>query len=85
MSYFVTITLFITRDQVSVIWEDLGMATDPVCFAIVDEDTAQFRTTYRAREYYFCTNYCKKQFLKDPKTYTRLNTDISIGPGDASC
>ena len=61
------------------------MATDPVCFAIVDEDTAQFRTTYGKREYFFCTRYCKKQFCKDPKRYTRHNTDISIEPGGASC
>jgi YHS domain-containing protein len=61
------------------------MATDPVCFAIVDEDMAQFRTSYKDKEYYFCTNYCKKQFLEDPKRYTRLNTDISIEPGGASC
>ncbi len=39
------------------------MATDPVCFAIVDEDTAEFRTLYGNREYYFCTDYCRKQFL----------------------
>jgi YHS domain-containing protein len=62
-----------------------GMATDPVCFAIVDEDMAQFRTSYKDKEYYFCTNYCKKQFLEDPQRYTRLNTDISIEPGGASC
>jgi YHS domain-containing protein len=61
------------------------MATDPVCFAIIDEDTAQFRTMYKGKEYYFCTNYCKNQFLADPKKYTRLNTDISIEPGGASC
>jgi YHS domain-containing protein len=60
------------------------MATDPVCFAIVDDDTAQFRAVYKDREYYFCTNYCKKQFLTDPEKYTHLNTDISIEPGGGS-
>lgn len=61
------------------------MATDPVCFAMVDEDTAQFTTRYKEKEYYFCTNFCKKQFLADPKKYTRLNTDVSIEPGSSSC
>jgi YHS domain-containing protein len=61
------------------------MATDPVCFAHVDEDITEFKAEYRDREYYFCTNYCKKQFLQDPKKYTRLNSDISIEPGGASC
>ncbi len=30
------------------------MATDPVRFAIVDEDTAKFKTSYRDKGYYFC-------------------------------
>jgi YHS domain-containing protein len=61
------------------------MATDPVCFAMVDEDEAEFRAMYKDKEYYFCTNYCRKQFLRDPKKYTRLNSGISIEPGGASC
>jgi YHS domain-containing protein len=61
------------------------MATDPVCFACVDEDTAKFTTVYHDRDYYFCTNYCKKQFLADPEKFTRRNADISIEPGGASC
>ena len=61
------------------------MATDPVCYAIVDEDSAQFRATYRDREYCFCTDYCRKKFLENPKRYSRLNSDISIEPGGASC
>lgn len=46
------------------------MATDPVCFMIVDEENAQFRSTYRDTEYYFCCNYCKKQFDANPKRYS---------------
>jgi YHS domain-containing protein len=61
------------------------MATDPVFFSVVDEETPQFRITYKKKEFYFCTNFCKKQFLETPKKYTRLTTDISIGPGCGSC
>ena len=61
------------------------MATDPVCFAVVDEDAAQFRVTCKDREYYFCTNYCRKQFLADPEKYMRRSIDITIEPGGASC
>jgi Cu+-exporting ATPase len=61
------------------------MATDPVCFAIVDEDTAQFRSAYKDREYYFCTNFCKKKFDENPKKYTRIESDLNIEPGGASC
>ncbi|MDD3135889.1 MAG: YHS domain-containing protein [Methanoregula sp.] len=62
-----------------------GMATDPVCFAIVDEDTARFRSTYNEREYLFCTNFCKKKFDENPKKYTRVVTDLTIDPSGASC
>ncbi|MFA5237858.1 MAG: YHS domain-containing protein [Methanoregula sp.] len=57
------------------------MATDPVCFMIVDEDTAQFRSTYRDTEYYFCCNYCKKQFDENPKRYSRLANDMTVDLG----
>jgi YHS domain-containing protein len=58
-----------------------SMATDPVCFMIVDEDTAQFRSTYRDTEYYFCCNYCKKQFDANPKRYSRLANDMTVDLG----
>jgi len=61
------------------------MATDPVCFAVVDEDTAEFTAKYKGTVYCFCTNYCRKQFIADPKKYTRLNTNISLDQSDASC
>jgi YHS domain-containing protein len=57
------------------------MATDPVCFMIVDEDTAQFRSTYRNANYYFCCNYCKKQFDANPKRYSRLANDMTVDMG----
>jgi len=88
MSSMVTVTLiFFTAQEISFIRKGclFCMATDPVCFSIADEDTAQFRTTFRDREYYFCTDYCKKQYLSNPERYTRFNADISIEPGRASC
>jgi YHS domain-containing protein len=57
------------------------MATDPVCFMIIDEDTAQFKSTYRDTEYYFCCNYCKKQFEENPKRYSRLANDMTVDLG----
>jgi len=54
------------------------MATDPVCLAIVDEDDAEFTSTYRDRKYYFCCNYCRKQFEENPKRYTRIANDVSV-------
>jgi YHS domain-containing protein len=61
------------------------MATDPVCYAIVDDDGACFTSTYKNQMYYFCTNYCKKKFDENPKKYSRTTCDINIEPGGASC
>lgn len=54
------------------------MATDPVCFAIVDEEPAEYTSTYRDTVYFFCCNYCKKQFDNDPKRYSRILADATI-------
>lgn len=63
----------------------IPMATDPVCLMIVDEEGAKFTSTYRNQKYFFCCNYCKKQFEENPKRYSRLgidaNVDISGGCG----
>jgi YHS domain-containing protein len=62
------------------------MTTDPVCFAIVDDDDdARFISTYNGQKYHFCTNYCKKKFDENPQRYSRIPSDINIGPGGASC
>lgn len=57
------------------------MATDPVCLTIVDEDTAACTADYRNRKYYFCCNYCKKQFEENPGKYSRLGIDASVDLG----
>lgn len=54
------------------------MATDPVCLAIVDEDDAKFFAMYKNQKYYFCCNYCKKQFEENPKRYTRIANDVCV-------
>ncbi len=53
------------------------MATDPVCLMIVDEDDAKFTATYKNQTYYFCCNWCKKQFEENPKRYSRLGIDAT--------
>jgi YHS domain-containing protein len=61
------------------------MATDPVCFAIVDEDEARYTSAYKNRTYFFCTNYCKKKFDENPQKYSKTACDLTIEPGGASC
>jgi len=61
------------------------MAYDPVCLAWVDEENPRFKSLYRDKEYFFCSNYCKKQFDENPKRYSRIPSDLNLGTGDTSC
>lgn len=54
------------------------MATDPVCYMVVDEENAQYKSTYKGAEYYFCCDYCRKQFDANPKKYSRVVPDMNI-------
>jgi YHS domain-containing protein len=58
--------------------EVMVMATDPVCLMIVDEDDTKPTAMYKDQKYYFCCNYCKKQFEENPKRYTRIANDVSV-------
>ena len=60
------------------------MATDPVCLMIVDEYDAKFTSTYKNQKYYFCCNYCKKQFEENPKRYSRMDVDMSVDLGSCT-
>jgi len=47
------------------------MAIDPVCHMEVDENTAQWKSEYLGKTYYFCAPGCKASFDKDPGKYVR--------------
>lgn len=57
------------------------MATDPVCYANVDEDEAIHTARHKGETYYFCTAFCRKKFEESPDRYVKLARDISIEPG----
>lgn len=46
-----------------------GKEKDLICGMTVDPKTAQFQSTYQGKQYYFCSEHCKKQFDEDPKQY----------------
>jgi YHS domain-containing protein len=54
------------------------MATDPVCFAIVDEENTAFTSSFKGTTFFFCCNYCKKQFDANPKRYSRIQADANV-------
>ncbi len=45
-------------------------ASDPVCGMSVEE-TTPYRSLYRGKVYYFCSQGCKKEFDADPAKYLR--------------
>ncbi len=47
----------------------ITMAVDPVCKMDVDEKTAQFKSTFEGKEYFFCALGCKRAFDKNPKKF----------------
>ncbi len=43
---------------------------DPVCGMMIDDQTAEAKSTYQGKTYYFCSEECKKSFDADPAKYT---------------
>jgi YHS domain-containing protein len=60
------------------------MVVDPVCKMEVDEDRAMYWSKYKDRNYYFCSQGCKKKFDEDPKKYIKMTQDIGENP-EKSC
>ncbi|MFA6224732.1 MAG: YHS domain-containing protein [Methanoregula sp.] len=54
------------------------MATDPVCLMTIDEEDAKFTSTHKDVKYYFCCNWCKKQFDENTRRYTRISNDVCV-------
>jgi YHS domain-containing protein len=47
------------------------MAKDPVCGMEVDEKTAQWKSAYKGKTYYFCAERCKQVFDKKPERFVK--------------
>ena len=62
-------------------------AIDPVCGMEVEESTAEYKTTYEGKEYYFCSPGCLRSFIKEPAKYLAANAaaphmDHDHSPGE---
>ncbi len=47
------------------------MAKDVVCGMIVDDATAQWKSEFKGKTYYFCAPGCKRAFETDQERYLR--------------
>ncbi len=54
------------------------MATDPVCFCEVSEDSG-YVSEYEGRTYHFCTAGCKAKFDSDPAKWTKERVRAEAG------
>lgn len=45
------------------------MVIDPICKMRVDEKTAQYKSEYKGKTYYFCAPGCKRKFDENPEVY----------------
>jgi YHS domain-containing protein len=55
------------------------MAKDPVCKMEVDEKEAKYRTTYKNKTYYFCSDECKKRFDTTVNNLKKAGGGICFG------
>ncbi len=51
------------------------MPIDPICKKAVDEST-EFRSVYKNKEYYFCSENCKKKFDELDKSVIRVRRSL---------
>ena len=55
------------------------MAIDPICKMEVDEKTAQYKSEYKGKTYFFCAPGCKKAFDENPEKYVIAETESQMG------
>ncbi|BAL81015.1 YHS domain-containing protein [Caldisericum exile] len=47
------------------------MVQDPVCKMIMEKNEARQKVEYKGEIYYFCSEECKEEFLKNPEKYLK--------------
>jgi len=45
------------------------MQKDPICGMAVNEKIAKYKSDYKGKTYYFCSQICKTKFDKDPSKF----------------
>jgi YHS domain-containing protein len=71
---------FVTTSQ----GEEEMKATDPVCGMEVETTTAQWKTDYQGKTYYFCSPGCKRSFEKEPEKYLQGGPSVHMGHSEHS-
>lgn len=45
------------------------MVQDPVCKIVIEKNKAKTSFDYKGRTYFFCSEECKEEFIKNPEKY----------------
>jgi YHS domain-containing protein len=45
------------------------MTRDPVCGMKIDEKQSEFETKFAGKQYFFCSEECRKEFEDNPGAY----------------
>lgn len=51
----------------------MSQVKDLVCGMMIDSDTAAARSNYASREFYFCSEDCRRAFDADPEAYAGVS------------
>jgi L-lactate dehydrogenase len=54
------------------------MNKDPVCGMKIDEKHTKYKTLYKGKNYYFCSQRCKNSFNENPEKYLAAMEDSSL-------
>ena len=54
-----------------------GPEIDPVCGMTVDPATAEWKTDYKGKTYFFCAGSCRTKFIANPKKYLAEDTSAA--------
>ena len=52
---------------------------DPVCGMMIEDTTANAKSTYQGKTYYFCSEDCKTSFEANPAKYIESGAGVSPG------
>jgi YHS domain-containing protein len=50
--------------------KNVEVVKDPVCGMEINDLKKSLSAVYKEKDYYFCSEYCKKTFKNDPASYT---------------
>ena len=85
---FAIIAVFSLIAVLSVFAQQKGDETtkDPLCGMSVKIADAKVAAEYQGKTYYFCSEGCKKEFLKDPAKYAlKEPADVLVPAGKSGC